>query len=157
MESVLLKIYKVQKKKKKCKQKLLNTPVPGSFNLYFIVFYTVNFNNILTISTNVDRVFTNTEPNPRNWCLLTQRCYRWKIKYLVLKVTLHLNVKTYALFLRPMIFLEKLQVCSLWTLSRLWGSRWAVSKFETPARPRLTFRILSCWEASVTLYLWFQF
>ena len=49
MESVLLKIYKVQKKKKKCKQKLLNTPVPGSFNLYFIVFYTVNFfksNNI---------------------------------------------------------------------------------------------------------------
>ena len=43
MESVLLKIYKVHKKKKKCKQKLLKTPVPGSFNLYFVVFYIVNF------------------------------------------------------------------------------------------------------------------
>ena len=44
-------------------------------------------------------------------------------------------------------------------LSRLWrvGGLKAVSKVEVSARVRLTFRGLSCWEVSVTLYFWFQF
>ena len=144
MESVLLKIYKVQKKKKNASRSCWTLPYLAALTFTLLCFISWIFFS-LTIWTNVDRVFTNTDPNPRNWWLLTQRCYRWKIKSLVLKVTLHLNVKTYALFRRLMIFLEKLQVCSLWTLSRLWGSLWAVSKFETPARARVTFRIISCW------------
>ena len=46
---------------------------------------------------------------------------------------------------------------SFWAISRLWGSLWAVSKVESSARAHLAFRGLSCWEASVTLYLWFRF
>ena len=37
------------------------------------------------------------------------------------------------------------------------GGLWAVSRVESSARVRLAFRALSCWEASVTLYLWFPF
>ena len=36
------------------------------------------------------------------------------------------------------------------------GSLWAVSKVESTARSRFAFRGLSCWEASVTLYLRFR-
>ena len=42
-------------------------------------------------------------------------------------------------------------------LSRLWGSLWTVSRVESSAWAHLAFRDLSCWEASVTLYLWFPF
>ena len=42
-----------------------------------------------------------------------------------------------------------------------WGGErrglWAVSRVESSARVRLAFRALSCWEASVILYLWFPF
>ena len=35
------------------------------------------------------------------------------------------------------------------------GGFWAVSEVESSVR--LAFRDISCWEASVTLYLWFLF
>ena len=37
------------------------------------------------------------------------------------------------------------------------GGLWAVSKVKSSARVSLAFRGSSCWEASVTLYLWFPF
>ena len=43
-------------------------------------------------------------------------------------------------------------------LSRLWvGRMGCVQGRELGARVRLAFRGLCCWEASVTLYLWFRF
>ena len=34
---------------------------------------------------------------------------------------------------------------------------WPASNVEGSVRERLAFGSLSCWEASVTLYLWFRF
>ena len=39
----------------------------------------------------------------------------------------------------------------------LWENLWAVFKIEISAQACLAFQGLSCWEASVTLYLWFRF
>ena len=47
-------------------------------------------------------------------------------------------------------------LCCL-TLSRLWRGLWAVSRVEESARARLFLQGLSCWEASVALYLRFWF
>ena len=53
--------------------------------------------------------------------------------------------------------LRHVRYVSVLALSRLWRSLGAVSKVKSSARVRLIFRGLSCWEASVTRYLWFQF
>ena len=37
------------------------------------------------------------------------------------------------------------------------GGLWSVPKVESSAHARLAFRSLACWEASVTLHLWFRF
>ena len=37
------------------------------------------------------------------------------------------------------------------------GGLWPASNVEGSVRERLAFGSLSCWEASVTLYLWFRF